>query len=136
MPLRLEEVDFSDGAELALVQTAAQAEDELNQALHPGLSFDAALAATKARWPSVYGFGSWHYKKVVDVETGKIVSFSRWATDEEYRRYLPPLTGSVAPPAFSLSLPRLTATNRRARWIGAPAMEKARVSQPRAGCSA
>lgn len=101
MPLRLEEVDFADGSELALVQTVAQAEDELIRALHPGLTFDAALAATRARWPSVYGFGSWHYKKVVDVETGKIVSFSRWATDEEFRRHLPPLTGIAAPAAVS-----------------------------------
>ena len=93
MQLRLREVDFADGDELALVQTRAQADDMLIKSLHPGLGFDDVLAATKERWPSVYGFGPWHYKMVVDVDTGKAVGFSRWIVAEKYRASVPGITG-------------------------------------------
>lgn len=96
MKLRLQEVDFADGNDLALVQTRAQADDKLIKSLHPGLSFDDALTATKERWPSIYGFGPWHYKKAVDVDTGKAVGLSRWIIDEKYRALVPGITGRVS----------------------------------------
>lgn len=96
MQLKLDNVDFADGDELAAVQAAADADNALVQALHPGLSLDEAVAAAKERWASVYGFSSWCYKKVVDADTGKIVAYARWGVDEEYRKDLPPVTGMLS----------------------------------------
>ncbi|OAA77975.1 Acyl-CoA N-acyltransferase [Akanthomyces lecanii RCEF 1005] len=102
MKLELQDVDFADGGQLALVQAAASASDDLLQALHPGLSFGAAVAASKERWLSVYGFAPWHHKKVVDADTGKIVAVSRWMVEEAQLAFLPPRTGipagAVIPP--------------------------------------
>lgn len=98
MKLKLQEVDFADGGELAVVLTIASSSDNLLQALHPGLSFDAAVAASEARWLSVYGFEPWHHKKVVDADTGKIVAVSRWMVEEAQFPFLPPRTGQSSSP--------------------------------------
>lgn len=99
MKLELQEVDFADGGELAAMQAIASASDNLLRALHPGLSFDAAVAASEARWLSVYGFEPWHHKKVVEADTGKIVAFSRWMVEEAQLPLLPPRTGQSSSPA-------------------------------------
>lgn len=93
MPFRLEEVDFTDGDELATVQGTAQADNALLRLLHPNLSTADAIANIKQRWLSVYGFSSWYYKKAVDTESGKIVGFSRWTMSDNYREMLPPVKG-------------------------------------------
>lgn len=102
MKLRLDEVDFADGDELATVQATADADNVLIQALHPGLSLGETIAAAKERWASVYGFPSWYYKKVVDVDTGKIVAYARWGVDDKQRKDLPPVTGNIfCPPSLT-----------------------------------
>ena len=108
MQLRLQEVDFTDGDELAAVQVAALADDELDRALHPGLSASESIAAARERWASVYGFASWHHKKVVDADAGKIVVYARWGIDDEYRKLLPPVTGMLV-----ISLPFCSAVKIR-----------------------
>lgn len=98
MPLELDHVDFADGDELAVVQVTANAESALAKAFHPGLSFEASLASTKERWPSVYGFGPWYTTKVVDSDTGKAVSVMRCMMDPELKKHLPALTGMPLAP--------------------------------------
>lgn len=95
MRLQLQEVEYADGAELAVIQATNSSGDELMKAMHPGLSFDAAVAASKERWLSTYGFGQWHHKKVIDADTGKIVALSRWTIPDEWNKFLPPRTGML-----------------------------------------
>ncbi len=78
MPFELRDVDFADGVEMQHVYISAFFDDKFNQTLFPGMSYDQLVNGAISRWQRNYGDLSGHYKKVVDTETGKIVSYSKW----------------------------------------------------------
>ncbi|KAH8668923.1 hypothetical protein BX600DRAFT_460968 [Xylariales sp. PMI_506] len=78
MPLELQDVEFSDGEALSFVYISSFFDDAFNKTQFPGVSFDRLLAGAVSRWPRNYGDLSRIYKKVVDTETGQIVSYSLW----------------------------------------------------------
>lgn len=94
MRLQLQNVDFSDGDELAAVQITSNSENQMLEAFNPGLDYETKLAAAKERWPSIYGFGPFYVQKVVDADTGKVVSVGRWMMPPKYKEDLPALTGT------------------------------------------
>ncbi|KAK0109124.1 hypothetical protein ONS96_002951 [Cadophora gregata f. sp. sojae] len=79
MPLLLQDVDFQDGVTIADIYISAFYDDPFNKTLFPGVSFDQQVAGVISRWPGNYGAVSAHYKKVVDSESGKIISYSKWS---------------------------------------------------------
>ncbi|CEJ91886.1 hypothetical protein VHEMI07571 [[Torrubiella] hemipterigena] len=89
MNFELREVKFVDGDELAAVQAASLADNDLDKALHPGQTAHEAEADYKKRWLSVYGYGPWHYRAVVEVATGKIIAFSRWTVSDDHSTIIP-----------------------------------------------
>ena len=78
MPLELQDVVFEDGPGIAEVHVAAFFNDPFQKSLFPGMPYDEQLAGTISRWPKMYADTSVHYKKVVDTESGEIVSYSKW----------------------------------------------------------
>jgi len=78
MRLELQDVKFRDGDAIAYVSISAFFNDPFQQTLFPGMSFDNQVAGIKSRWPRNCGDMSAHYKKVVDTETGEVVSYSKW----------------------------------------------------------
>lgn len=93
MKLALQDVDFADGDDLAVIRALAVADDQLDKAFHPNVSYEDGVAASKARWLSLYGFQPFYHQKVVDLDTGKTVAFSRWMVEEPQFPFLPPRTG-------------------------------------------
>ncbi|CZR60204.1 uncharacterized protein PAC_10100 [Phialocephala subalpina] len=79
MPLELQEVDLSDSPALANVQISAFFNDPFQKSLYPGMSFESQLVGLIARWPANYHDFVGHWKKVIDTETGEVVSWSKWA---------------------------------------------------------
>jgi hypothetical protein len=78
MPLQLQDVDFNDGKAIASVFVSAFFDDPFQKSLYPGMPFDKQVAVIFSRWPNEYGNVSTRYKKVVDTDSGEIVSYSRW----------------------------------------------------------
>jgi hypothetical protein len=76
--LRLGDVRFSDGDEMAHVYISAFWNDPFHQSLFPDMPFEKQVAGVISRWPRNFGDLSALYKKVVDTETGDIVSYSKW----------------------------------------------------------
>lgn len=79
MPLELRDVEFSDGEAISYVYITAFFDDPFNKTQFPGVSFERLLAGAISRWPRNYGDITGHYKKVVDTDTGKVVSYSKWS---------------------------------------------------------
>jgi hypothetical protein len=79
MPLELQHVDFADGPAMQRAYIDAFYNDEFNKTLFPRMSYDQLLEGAISRWPRNYGALGAHYKKVVDTDTGEIVSYSKWA---------------------------------------------------------
>ncbi len=79
MPLELQDVEFGDGKEIAYVYISAFYDDPFQKTLYSGMSFDKQVTGVISRWRSNFGDLSAHYKKVVDTDTGKIVSYSKWS---------------------------------------------------------
>ncbi|KAL2062410.1 hypothetical protein VTL71DRAFT_6676 [Oculimacula yallundae] len=79
MPLLLQDVNFEDGVPIANIYISAFYDDPFNKTLFPGISFVKQVAGVISRWPGNYGSISAHYKKVIDSESGKIISYSKWS---------------------------------------------------------
>lgn len=86
MPLELQDVYFSDGDSIQNVYISAFINDRFNQTLYPGMTFDQLIAGSKSRWPRNYGNLSAYYRKVVDTDTGEVVSYSKWAFENTTAR--------------------------------------------------
>ncbi|KAI0146926.1 hypothetical protein GGR57DRAFT_279270 [Xylariaceae sp. FL1272] len=105
MFLELRDVDFRDGSAIQQVYISAFHEDTFNMTLFPGMSYDRLLAGAISRWPRAYGEFGGHYKKVVDTETGDVVSYSKWRfTNSDAVGVLPQQSG--LPEGFVASPPR------------------------------
>ncbi|KAE9370584.1 hypothetical protein N431DRAFT_468621 [Stipitochalara longipes BDJ] len=79
MPLQLQEADFSDGEAIANICIRAFFDDPFQKSLFPGIPFDEQVAGVFSRWPNNYGDMSARYKIVVDTDSSKVVSYSKWA---------------------------------------------------------
>lgn len=79
MPLQLCDVDFRDGHAIAQLSMDAFYDDAMQQSLFPGMSKVKRIEGLVDRWPRNHGSSTKHYKKVVDTETGKTVSYSCWS---------------------------------------------------------
>ncbi|KAF7515107.1 hypothetical protein G7054_g14759 [Neopestalotiopsis clavispora] len=105
MPLELQHVDFADGPAMQRAYIDAFYGDEFNKTLFPGMSYDQLLEGAISRWPRNYGALGAHYKKVVDTNTGEIVSYSKWAfANTQAGGQLPKQTG--IPEGYVASPPR------------------------------
>ena len=78
MPLELQDVSFGDGEAISHVYISAFYDDPFQRTLFPGLSFEKQVAGAISRWPNNYSELPSIYKKVVDTETGEVVSYSKW----------------------------------------------------------
>ncbi len=78
MPLVLQNPVFADGPAMGHLYISAFVNDEFHRASFPGMSFEKQVAGAVSRWPNNYGDISSTYKKVVDTDTGRIVSYSKW----------------------------------------------------------
>jgi hypothetical protein len=78
MPLQLQDADFNDGNAIANIFVSAFFDDPFQKSLYPGMLFDQQVAVVFSRWPNEYCNISAHYKKVVDSDSGEIVSYSKW----------------------------------------------------------
>ena len=97
MPFELQDVDFADGPAIQRVYISAFHDDEFNKTLFPGMSFETLITGSTARWPRNYGALGAHYKKVVDTDTGDIVSYSKWKFENtQAGGHLPKQTGGMA----------------------------------------
>jgi hypothetical protein len=79
MIFEIQDVGFDDGEAISGVSIGAFFEDKFQKSLYPGISFEKQLAGVIGRWPNNYGSLSNLYKKVIDKETGRIVSYSKWS---------------------------------------------------------
>lgn len=78
MPLQLCDVEFSDGPAIAEVSMNAFYNDPMQKALFPGMTKAHRIEGLNQRWPQNYGSLNKHYKKVIDVDSGQVVSYSCW----------------------------------------------------------
>lgn len=78
MPLELQDAEFVDGPAIQRVYTSAFIDDPFIKTLFPGMSYDQLYTGTLSRWPRNYGDITAHYKKVVDTDTGEVISYSKW----------------------------------------------------------
>jgi hypothetical protein len=79
MPLELQDAKFSDGEAISYAFVCGFFDDAFNQSLFPGVSFEKLLSNAISRWPQNYGDMSGHYKKVIDTDSGEVVSYSKWS---------------------------------------------------------
>jgi hypothetical protein len=79
MSLNLQDVNWSDGRAIANISMDAFFQDKMQQSFFPGMSKDERIEGLLQRWPGNYGDLSKHYKKVIDSETGTIVSYAVWS---------------------------------------------------------
>lgn len=79
MPLQLQEADFKDGKAIANVYISAFFDDPFLKSLYPGMPFEKQVAGVISRWPNNYGDISAHHKIVVDIDSGEVVSYSKWS---------------------------------------------------------
>lgn len=78
MPLILKDANFHDGRAMASISMDAFFEDRMQQSLFPGMSKEKRIKRLIDRWPQNYGDLSKQYKKVIDSETGAVVSYASW----------------------------------------------------------
>ncbi|GFP57876.1 hypothetical protein TASIC1_0009021300 [Trichoderma asperellum] len=75
MPLQLEDMAFKDGAAYAHTYVTSFQNDAYSRASYADQTFDQRVAGVIRRWPKNYGQTLVTYKKVVDMDTGELVSW-------------------------------------------------------------
>ena len=83
---------FGDGAAYANTYISAFSNDAYSRASFPGVTFDERVAGVISRWPKRYGEDFNVYKKVVDTDTGELISWIKIEfenTDIDPSRFAP-----------------------------------------------
>ncbi|KAH8123643.1 hypothetical protein LI328DRAFT_168173 [Trichoderma asperelloides] len=75
MPLQLEDMAFKDGAAYAHTYVTSFQNNAYSRASYADQTFDQRVAGVIRRWPKNYGQTLVAYKKVVDMDTGELVSW-------------------------------------------------------------
>ncbi|KAL6904186.1 hypothetical protein GGI43DRAFT_381872 [Trichoderma evansii] len=75
MPLQLEDMTFKDGAAYAHTYITSFQNNAYSRASFVDQTFDQRVAGVIRRWPKNYGQTLVAYKKVVDTDTGDLVSW-------------------------------------------------------------
>lgn len=75
MPLQVEDMAFKDGEAYADTYARSFWDDAFSKASFAGISFDERVAGILRRWPRNYAERFNTYKKVVDTDTGELVSW-------------------------------------------------------------
>lgn len=75
MPFQVEDMTFKDGEDYANTYATSFSNDAYSRASFAGVSFEERVAGIIRRWPRNYGEKFNTYKKVVDTDTGELVSW-------------------------------------------------------------
>lgn len=75
MPLELEDMTFKDGAAYAHTYITSFQSNAYSRASYADQTFDQRVAGVIRRWPKNYGQTLVTYKKVVDTDSGELVSW-------------------------------------------------------------
>lgn len=92
MPLQLEDMAFKDGAAYAHTYVTSFQNNAYSRASYADQTFDQRVAGVIRRWPKNYGQTLVAYKKVVDTDTGELVSWVKIGfenTDIDPRLFAP-----------------------------------------------
>lgn len=92
MSLRLENMTFEDGAAYANTYIGSFYNDPYSRASFADETFDQRVAGVIRRWPRNYSERLNVYKKVVDTDTGELVSWVKIGfenTDLDPNRFTP-----------------------------------------------
>ncbi|POR35571.1 Uncharacterized protein TPAR_04246 [Tolypocladium paradoxum] len=81
MPFTCEAARFEDGPALANAYISAFYGDPFHDTLIQDVPFDRQVAGVIKRFPHNFVRPTVHYRKVVDTDTGAVVSYAKWGLD-------------------------------------------------------